>query len=729
MFPKNWIFLLFLVILLTYWSAGCSPAEPEAAATGLPSPGQPQDQAGEIPYGTELDKSSPTPFGTSTAAEPPSAQEGVSPTQVSGYKASPSLETIPEPTAALESTSETTPAEPEEISQPEDRQLQVAWPSLVRLGESDVVRLTLVPAHMSYLLVTEFSDHSEITHTVAITPYEGYELFAAARLDGVNFMVSPQGEQVQFLPADQPVEWRWSISPRRPGNQRLSVVLCLKWIPKAAHLAIREATVYSAGLDVRVASFLGLTQAQAFLGGLVGLFFGGAMSMFALVLLPKPARKQGGLRDQAPNPTLAIEIPSGLTLIGQERALLKSLFKRYARLLIKQEFSSGYSGARTFLALPIHPDGRSDAFTIAKLGDRASIRREFWNYEAYVKDRLPPVTARIQHNPVQLPEHAQRHYKEDRIQLAALQYTFIGEPGYSPVSLSDYLKSHPNPEVLYRLFETFGPGWWLQRKPHTFRLGQEYDRVLPAHYVIEPAAGKGRILAGNQKGIEQEFRTGEIVRLQDFKVHELRVDRRSLSLQADADPGFPPLRVRWLSRSNPNGASGSIVATRRSLLEEYITGCELNGLPDPLEHLPQMLNETITGSQSVIHGDLNLENVLIGPGEMLWLIDFAQTREGHTLFDFAHIEAEVIAHLVAERISSPSEYLEFLQRPDTSPHQDLADLLAVIRAISRRCLFNPTNIQEHNLALAVTCLGALKFVNLDQHARNLLYMTAAYYLQ
>jgi len=695
----------------------------------MPSPGQPQDQAGEIPSEAEPEKPSPYPFGTFPAAEPPSALEGFSPTQVSGYKASPSRETIPEPTSALESTSETSSATPEEISLPEDRQLQVSWPSLVRLGESDLVRLTLVPSHMSYLLVTEFSDHSEITHTLAITPYEGYELFAAARLDGVNFLVSPQGEQVQFLPADQPVEWRWSISPRRPGNQSLSVALRLKWVPEASHLAVREITVYSAGLDVRVASFLGLTQAQAFLGGLVGLFFGGAMSMFALVLLPKPAQKQGSLRDQAPNPTLAIEIPTGLSLAGQERALLKSLFRRYARLLIKQEFSSGYSGARTFLALPIHPDGRSDAFTIAKLGDRASIRREFWNYESYVKDRLPPVTARIQHNPVQLPEHAQRKYQEDRIQLAALQYTFIGEPGYSPVSLSNYLKSHPNPEILYRLFETFGPGWWLQRKPYTFRLGQEYDRVLPAHYVIEPAVGKGRILAGNQMRKEQEFRAGEIVRLQDFKVHELRVDRQSLSLQGVMNPGFPPLRVRWLSRSNPNGASGSVVATRRSLLEEYSIGCELNGLPDPLELLPQMLDETIAGSQSVIHGDLNLENVLIGPGEMLWLIDFAQTREGHTLFDFAHLETEVIAHLVAERISSPSEYLEFLQRPDTSPHQDLAGLLIVIRDIASRCLFNSTNTREHNLALAVTCLGALKFVNLDRHARNLLYMTAAYYMQ
>ncbi|OGO32106.1 MAG: hypothetical protein A2Z16_01445 [Chloroflexi bacterium RBG_16_54_18] len=727
--PKSWIYLSVALFLIVYGSTGCSPAAREAAAPMMATPGLQGDQAGELPTEASPANPEPAPFGTYPAAELPSPLEGLSFTQVPGYKASPSHETLPEPTAAMESTSETSPEQAEEILQPEDRQLQVAWPVQVRLGESDVVRLTLVPAHLSYLLVTEFSDHREITHTLVVTPYEGYELFAAARLDGVNFLVSPQGDQVQYLAADQPVEWRWSISPLRPGNQRLSVALRLKWVPEASHLPERDITVYSAGLDIRVASFLGLTQAQAFLGGLFGIFFGGALSLFALVLLPKPVQKQGRLRDQAPNPSLAIDLPAGLSIAGQERALLTSLFQRYARLVIKQEFSSGYSGARTFLALPIHPDGRSDAFTIAKLGDMTGINREFWNYESYVKDRLPPVTARIQHNPVKLPEHIQRQFQGDRIQLAALQYTFIGEPGNSPVSLSNFFKTHPNPEILYRLFETFGPGWWLQRKPYTFRLGQEYDRVLPAHYVIEPAAGKGRILAGNRDRKEEEFSVGEVVRLQEFKIHELRIDRQSLSLHGYSNPGFPATRVRWLSRLNPNGANGRIVATRRTLLDKYTSGCELHGLPEPLKLLPQMLDETITGSQSVIHGDLNLENVLVGPGEMLWLIDFAQTREGHTLFDFAHLETEVIAHLFAERITSTSDYLEFLQLPESSQHLELAGLLRVIRDISSRCLLNPMNTREYDLALAVTCLGALKFVNLDQHARNLLYMTAAFYMK
>ena len=44
---------------------------------------------------------------------------------------------------------------------------------------------------------------------------------------------------------------------------------------------------------------------------------------------------------------------------------------------------------------------------------------------------------------------------------------------------------------------------------------------------------------------------------------------------------------------------------------------------EDLERLPAWLNQTVAGTQSTIHGDLNLENALVGPGGIVWLIDFA----------------------------------------------------------------------------------------------------------
>ena len=85
-----------------------------------------------------------------------------------------------------------------------------------------------------------------------------------------------------------------------------------------------------------------------------------------------------------------------MELTGEENSLFKALFSRYSRLVIENEFLSGYSGARTFLVLPVKTDGHADAQTIVKIGWRADIQREAENYETFVKDSLPPMTARIQ---------------------------------------------------------------------------------------------------------------------------------------------------------------------------------------------------------------------------------------------------------------------------------------------------------------------------------------------
>jgi hypothetical protein len=76
----------------------------------------------------------------------------------------------------------------------------------------------------------------------------------------------------------------------------------------------------------------------------------------------------------------------------------------------------------------------------------------------------------------------------------------------------------------------------MQRQPYTFRMEQEYDQLLPPHWLVEPAPG-GRTLVRLEPG-EREPREprepvviGQIVRLGDFK-KELRPDGQSWSLSA-----------------------------------------------------------------------------------------------------------------------------------------------------------------------------------------------------
>jgi hypothetical protein len=629
----------------------------------------------------------------------------------------PAATMVPAPTnaslPAVAYTPTAQPTRPELTPTPgvEGRLVEMEWPGQLRLGDSDVVRLALVPSQNGYDVQAEFPDHQLTTQTVPVERPYGYQLYAAGILDGVSFDISPAGEQEHLLPLGQTVTWRWTVRARSPGEQDLSIALWLRWRPgPGIEAQPREALAFSRAMRVQVSSVLGMTRAQASTTGAFSLLFGGSLGVLALVTRPHSRRAR--LETRSPNPGLKIEPPPGITLGGEEGRLLQALFNRYGRLVLLNEFLSGYSGARTFLALPLHPDGRADAHTIVKVGPADSIRREFENYESYVKDSLPPITARIQHAPVQLRQG----------QKAALQYTFIGEPGRQPVSLRQALLQDPDPALLFKLFETFGPNWWMQHQPYVFRAAQEYDCLLPPHYELEPLPCRvtpAQVIDERCSPGRLALHPDQVVLVRSFALGELRSDGHSLTLRGQVQPGEPALRLRWLSERPPANTPARVTAGRTDLLGRLVDGFELFGLPDPLARLPELLGQTVMGTRSIIHGDLNLENVLVGPANFIWLIDFAQTRPGHPLFDFARLKAELIAQVLAPRVAGPAQFLDLLHAGDP--------LLAAVDEIAAHCLFNPNQPGEATQANILACLGALKFGNLDEKARRCLYVAAAYY--
>jgi len=168
--------------------------------------------------------------------------------------------------------------------------------------------------------------------------------------------------------------------------------------------------------------------------------------------------------------------------------------------------------------------------------------------------------------------------------------------------------------------------------------------------------------------------------------------------------------------------------------------------PNPLRAYTALLDERIFGTLSTIHGDLNLENILVDPGDNVWLIDFALTRDGHTLYDFARLETELVTRhiaplMVRAGLAAPelTRVLAWLDRGEWSPPpalghdvlDDAARVLASVRRIVNRCLFDPTHPEEYTRALLVCQLGALKFANLDSVPeaplpKRLAFVAAAY---
>ncbi len=689
-----WIGAVLLVLALAL------PACQTAMPTSAPSAQEPA-----VKQATETKASQP--------AEP-TAAGAVQPEETAPSSLAATATQIPAASATPGEVVVSTEPPTTEVVVVEGRRIELEWPAAIRMGDSDVVRLALLPSEEGYVATVEFPDHSLQTHEVTVPRPPGYDLYALARLDGVGFTIQPSEEQALLLPPGEEVSWRWTLSPKAAGRHGLTVQLRLRWEPTGGDLPVRESQAFTRGLEIRVESFLGLSPTQAAAGGAAGLLVGGGLCLAALVggMRPRavPGTRVPEIDVRHPGSGLSIELPPAIVLAEEEDGLLRALFGAYARLVIDREFLSGYSGARTFLVRPIRPDGSADAATIVKLGPREAIRQEWINYENFVQHRLPPVTARIQRAPVALQKGRQ----------AALQYTFIAEPGHQPVGLRQALLKDPDPALLLKLFEIFGPSWWMQRRPATFRLGQEYDRVLPPHYVLQPAAGGSplREVTDTTDPAALGLSAGDVVRVQAFRQVEARADGKSLTLIGQPAPGRPALRLRWLDVSPPKASLARVTATRESLLRDLTAPFDRFDLPDPLLRLPSLLDETISGTCSVIHGDLNLENALVGPGGLVWLIDFAQTREGHPLFDFAHLESEVIAHVLAPRLGSAGAYLD-LWRSGVDP------LLKALHSMASRCLFDPAAPREYELALAVTCLGALKYSNLGELQKHCLYLTAA----
>jgi CheY-like chemotaxis protein len=145
---------------------------------------------------------------------------------------------------------------------------------------------------------------------------------------------------------------------------------------------------------------------------------------------------------------------------------------------------------------------------------------------------------------------------------------------------------------------------------------------------------------------------------------------------------------------------------------------------------------------SIIHGDLNLQNILVDQATgFAWLIDFAETRLGPTLFDLQRLESQIITKLFPAALKKSglepvviAKLLESLHadspRPTVPPLtgvrgetqavlQEPYTILVALRRLARQYLMDDRDWDEYYLGLTITLIGTLKFANLTPLARQL----------
>ncbi|MBI1879395.1 MAG: phosphotransferase, partial [Chloroflexi bacterium] len=466
-----------------------------------------------------------------------------------------------------------------------------------------------------------------------------------------------------------------------------------------------------------------------------------------------------------------IRLAGDIHLTHEEKEVLRAMFSAFSQVAVQAEFGPGLSGSRVLRVHPVDASGKAHLPAVVKIAPTGLIEQEWQAYQAYVENTLPSI-ARLE-SPPTLPSGSLS---------GGLRYTLVGGGTFVVQSLRDYYDQADATHLLRtlndRLFLIMGQNWWWDNRVNrVFQMRADYDSLLPVNLVISPtsspAVGDPRLVEPDNLPLSSTA-AGEHVLLKDFVITEVDRTRRQLTLNLPPTLTGPPsvsyrLRLedvlaidRYRVGNLVDSLHGLVKATRRDLLvaqagqamgqavdlsaERLVLPGGLT-LPNPLSAYQNMLDAFLMVKISTIHGDLNLENILVDPmTSEINLIDFATVRQGHALHDLLRLETEVVTKLIPaalaranllpeaihpfyEQLHAAMAYPNRFVSPKL-PHPDLAKPFAMLIAIRRmagKCLFNSDNWTEYYQGLTLYLLGALKFKNLDKipKARQVAFWAAA----
>lgn len=219
--------------------------------------------------------------------EPP---ETIIPTQTSSSLASPS------PPSGVTPLPTVLPTQPPTI--PEDRLLVLEWPPKIRVGDAEIVRLTLEMDTQGNLTPTAYVEGSQVRSEPVQIPnlYDTHDVIAQARLDLAGVEYRPNGEVSEALHPGQSVTFIWSVRPPEIGTFHGTVWMRLRFIPRTGGAEVSR--VLTAQLiEIEALNFLGLGGTAARVLGSVGVVMGSVLSLDKLILwlwkllVPREKRK------------------------------------------------------------------------------------------------------------------------------------------------------------------------------------------------------------------------------------------------------------------------------------------------------------------------------------------------------------------------------------------------------------------------------------------------------
>ncbi len=447
-------------------------------------------------------------------------------------------------------------------------------------------------------------------------------------------------------------------------------------------------------------------------------------------------------------PQIIIEGPCELPKAVEP--LIRILFADHRQIIVKKEFSGNFSGSRVFLVQPIAESGATLPLVV-KFAATNLIAKEWSAYE---------IVRPMLYGLVQI----QAHSLSPTDNWGALCYPLQGGGVFAVESLSQYLQQHTSEAivpVLRRLFRSLESIHNQSQACSSFSWRGSYDSILPVNLLITatspPAHNLLKVVNAANPDIKN-VQVGDWVRLEGFAVTKVDLRRQTVTLNLPRTDRAEAFHVRAkmvgdipIHAENQiiPALEGQVLATRQSQLQSYmhtLLGDETDAsvenvvsaaglhLPNPFLKIPLILNQYRSVRTALIHGDLNLQNILVDTEtSSVHLIDIAEARQDHILHDFLRMETEIVTHLLSTALNQQSlppdktmiEFYQYLHcatwdenciTPNALPVNlhEYFTAIKTIRQIARRHCYSQ-EADEYYQGLLLYLIGALKFTNLDEH--------------
>jgi hypothetical protein len=158
---------------------------------------------------------------------------------------------------------------------PEYRRLTLEFPPRIRVGDSDIIRLTLEVDALGNITPTAVIEGNRIAGGVVQIPnlYDTHNVIAEARLDLIGPEIKPEEAIDEPLLPGQSVTFYWSVHPVSAGMYRGTAWLFLIFVDKVSKEESRLA-VSAQPVEIEAVNFFGLSGGAARMFGGIGSVIG-----------------------------------------------------------------------------------------------------------------------------------------------------------------------------------------------------------------------------------------------------------------------------------------------------------------------------------------------------------------------------------------------------------------------------------------------------------------------